>query len=126
FAAAVVTMLAATTGAILNRGAAWVGFAVFGWGGLLLAFAPSSLGLPTPLTSMVLVDIDSHLPDRPAPIGARAADEEWVWVKSTRGTSASVSLSYLHVGQSLFVVVMASVGGLAGPRVANRGVPRPE
>jgi hypothetical protein len=44
FALGVFILLTATLGALLNRGASWVGFALFGWGWLVISFLSLAIG----------------------------------------------------------------------------------
>src|SRR3954451_3573750 len=53
FTSVMVAFLVATTGSVLGRGASWIGFAVFGWGGLILVFGPLSWDLPGPSQSNI-------------------------------------------------------------------------
>jgi hypothetical protein len=129
FTSAVVTLLVATVGAVLGRGAAWVGFAVFGWGGLILVFGPLSWELPSgpnvpapkPLTTFVLADLYRHVGVKPSGVGAASEEEGWVWINSMGG-AGYVSLPFIQTGQSLISVLLACVGSLIAHRIAVRDV----
>jgi pimeloyl-ACP methyl ester carboxylesterase len=51
-----VILIVATTGCLLRREPAWIDFAVFGWGGLVLAFGPrcNEVPVPRPVTTYLL------------------------------------------------------------------------
>jgi hypothetical protein len=79
FALVVFILLTATLGALLNRGASWVGFALFGWGWLVIAFLSLAIGswtstadrMPIPMQIVAMCLIERHcillpsIPTRP-------------------------------------------------------------
>jgi hypothetical protein len=131
FTSVVVTLIVATTGSLLGRGASWIGFTVFGWGGLILIFGPlswelpgpsqSNIPAPKPLTTFLLADVYRYVAVKPSGAGVASEEEGWVWINSVGG-AAYVSLPFIQVGQSLISVLFACVGSFIGPRIATREV----
>lgn len=71
FTLVVFILLAATLGSLLQRGAGWIGFALFGWGWLFVSFLSMVIGswtstadrmpVPMPITSIWLMEFQSSV-----------------------------------------------------------------
>ncbi len=114
FTLTVLALTTATLGAILRRGPAWSGFALFGWGWLILAFGPwrgpESTPVPIPLSTLVL----HHLANRVA----LAPGYAFTTMNDTHGflrwdgkTSFRIPYAFLQTGNCLFSLAIGSMGG---------------
>jgi hypothetical protein len=131
FTFAVIVLLTATLGSLIHRRASWIGFAMFGWAGLFLAFGPlrpsDATPIPTPLTTMLLKEMSARLYDNSMmPAGSSAIGYQ-VYTDTAAtigGKSVMVPYTLLQTGNSLFSLVAAGAGGvIARILIARRDAP---
>ncbi len=128
FVLIVFILLTATLGSLLNRGASWVGFALFGWGWLLISFVSLAIGswkstadrmpVPMPIASMWLIEFHSFvLGDDQVEGEALAA------IPNSKGGHTLVSYSLVQLCHIWFSLLAACVGGVLA-RLLDHSRPR--
>ena len=139
FTLAVVVLLTATLGSMLNHKGSWIGFALFGWGSLLLAFGPcqpsDATPLPTPLTTIFLKEMSIRIYGSPRisdlkvvgydkPEALRMARQEMSADNTGMKTRVySIPYAFLQTGNSLFSLLAAYVGCVIGRVLSARDDP---
>jgi hypothetical protein len=120
FSLAVVILATAILGAVFRRDRRrvyWTGFAVFGWGYLVLCFAPwfeERVG-PHLLTTIVLEDSHSYLGPQPRLMVTSPAPGSAMTTVSTSPIAWDGSTeqeNYHRIGQSLFALLFGYLGGM--------------
>ena len=117
FVLIVFILLTATLGSLLNRGASWIGFALFGWGWLFISFLSLAIGswqsssdrvpVPMPIVSMWLLDLHSFV------IGDDQIEgEAVVMIPNTMGGHTLVSYARVQVCHIWFSLLAACAGGV--------------
>ena len=117
FALVVFILLTATLGALLNRGASWVGFALFGWGWLVISFLSLAIGswkstadrmpVPMPIASMWLIEFHSVV------LGDdRVEGEATAVIPNSKGGYTLVTYSLVQLCHMWFSLLAACVGGV--------------
>lgn len=129
FTLMVFVLLTATLGALLNRGAAWIGFSLFGTAWLVISFASLEIGpksstadripVPMPITSMWLVEAYSSLPG-PDLTGSGQA---MTMILNSKGGHSLVSHPLAQVCHLCDSLLAGCCGGLLG-RWLDRRKPR--
>jgi hypothetical protein len=129
FALVVFILLTATLGALLNRGASWVGFALFGWGWLAISFLSLAIGswnstadrmpIPMPIVSMCLIELHSFVVDNDQIEGEATAV-----ILNSKGGHTLVSYSLVQICNIWFSLLAACVGGVLA-RLLDPSRPRP-
>jgi hypothetical protein len=130
FTLAVVVLLTATLGSVLNHKGSWIGFALFGWGSLLLAFGPcqpsEATPIPTPLTTMIFKELSTRIYGSPQisdfqvvaydkPEAVRMVRNEMSADNTGMKTKGYiVPYAFLQTGNSLFSLLAACVGCVIG------------
>ena len=122
FALVVLTLLAGTTVALVGREPFWVGFAVFGWGWLVLSFGPWSQETPVPRPVMtplwaelyLRLGLDGEYESSPRP------EASMVFIRLYGRTAPiPVSIPFLQSLQVLLTLLLACGGGLLGRTIAG-------
>jgi hypothetical protein len=120
FSGALLVLGIALLGALFRRGPArvyWIGFAILGWGDMLLAFGPwcDSKVAPLLITKTVCEQLhfsfSASLPERP-------------FVRQIPGTTL-VMYGYQQIGHALTALLMGLLGGTLARRFAARTVEEP-
>jgi hypothetical protein len=136
FTLTVVIFLTATLGSILNHKGAWIGFSLFGWGSLLLAFGPwqpsEATPIPTPLTTIFLKEMSIRIYGSPRisdlkvvgyekPEAVSMARQEMSADRTGMKTKVySIPYAFLQTGNSLFSLLAAFVGCVIGRVLSAR------
>jgi hypothetical protein len=127
FTFTVIVLLTATLGSLIHRRPSWIGFAMFGWAGLFLAFGPLRPGdatpMPTPLTTMLLKEITARLDDRGIMPAGGSAIGYPIYTDTAEmigGKPVLVPYTLLQTGNSLFSLIAAGAGGVIARILANR------
>jgi hypothetical protein len=100
-------------GAACRRGAErawWLGFALFGWGYLFLIFGGTYTSLHLPTTALLEMLRPSRAPSAGGPVGGMGGGTGFPFPPFSRFPFDAFS----QVGQSLFALAFAVVGGLLG------------
>jgi hypothetical protein len=120
FALLALILLTATLGSLLNRGASWVGFALFGWGWLFISFVSLAIGswnstadrmpIPMPIPSMWLMQL--HL----AVLGneAGAAGDAVAVIPNNHGGYTLAPYSLVQICHIVSSLMAACIGGVLG------------
>ena len=128
FTLVVFVLLAATLGAVLKRGAAWVGFSLFGTSWLVISFASLEIGpqsssadripVPMPITSMWLVEAHSSVlgPDQARP------GEAVTMIPNSKGGHSLVSHPLVQACHLWHSLLAACCGALLGRWLDRRTV----
>ena len=129
FTLMVFVLLTATLGALLNRGAAWIGFSLFGTAWLVISFASLEIGtksstadripVPMPITSMWLVEAYSLLPGP----DLTGSGEAMTMILNSKGGHSLVSHSQVQVCH-LWHSLLAACGGALLAQWLDRRKPR--
>jgi len=135
FTLVAVALLTSVVFAVLGRRPFWVGFAVFGWGALLLFFGPWSkeTPVPRPLTTYLLEELYPLIGFRPANNSMTAYNESAGVLAQVRGKGVVLAIPYMQFGHALLALLMAFGGAswmaivYAGRRTGpRRDVDEPE
>jgi hypothetical protein len=114
--------MTATLGWFLRRNAFCLGFALFGWAAVLLAFSggAGSAPLPLPLSTLTL---EAMLPFTWAVNSSGSLthhDLPTNLVVTLTGKTVIAPVAYLQIGSSLLSLGFATMGGLVGHIMAAR------
>jgi len=126
FTLVVFILLTATLGSLLNRGASWIGFALFGWGWLVISFVSLALApwnssadrmpIPMPIASMWLAAFHSSVLGYHPP----AAGEAVAVIPNCQGGISLVSYSLVQVWHLCFSLLAACFGGVLARWLGDR------
>lgn len=102
-------LLTVTLGSILNRRASWIGFALFGWGWLVISYVSLAIGaVPMPIGSIWLAEFHSYVLRIEPPFGGGAV----AGIPDSRGGSMLVSYSLVQICHLWFSLIAACIGGV--------------
>jgi hypothetical protein len=118
FTLVVFILLIATLGSLLHRGAAWIGFALFGWGWLFLSFLSMAIGswistadrmpVPMPIVSIWLMEAQSAVLGHEAPDSGEAA----AVIPNFRGGHSLVSYARVQIWNLWTSLLAGCIGSL--------------
>jgi hypothetical protein len=129
FTLVVLVLMTATLTSLIRRTPGYTGFAVFGWGFLLLAFVPckrqDQIPFPRPLTTALLKDAYIHFqPKQGVKVGFTAStyNDPVAVIETRAGVGHNVPYSFLQVGSSILSLLAGGVGSLLARRIAAHPV----
>ena len=126
FTLVVFILLTAILGSLLNRGASWIGFSLFGCCWLVISFVSLEIGpknstadripVPMPIASMWLVEFCSSV------LGSSQAEqgESVTMILNSKGGHSLVSHSLVQECHLCFSLLAACLGGLLARRFDDR------